>query len=102
AAGVEDVVDDHDGDPVDVEVQVRRVHDRMGRAQGQVVAIEGDVHRPERHRGVEQVAYQALQAGGEDGAAPVDPDDRQALVLGVLLDDLMGDPHECAAHVVAA
>jgi len=32
----------------------------------------------------------------------VDPDDRQALVLGVLLDDLMGDPHERAAHVVAA
>jgi hypothetical protein len=45
-----------------------------------------------------------VQTPGEDRAAAVDPDDREALgavARRVLLDDLVCDAHERAPHVVA-
>ena len=41
-----------------------------------------------------------VQPLGEVRAAAVDADERDGAV-GVLLDDLVGDPHERAAHVIA-
>ena len=48
-----------------------------------------------------QLAEHRVQAAGEQGAAGVDPDDRQALGVGVLLGDLMGDPPQRSPQVVA-
>ena len=99
AAGVEDVVDEHDRVVLEPERQVRGVHRRVDRAGGDVVAVEGDVDVAERDLGVEQVAHQPVQAGGEMRAAAVDADERDGLA-GVLLDDLVRDAHERPADVV--
>jgi hypothetical protein len=97
----EDVVDDHDRRPVDREVEVGRVDRRRLGAATEIVAVERDVELAERDLGLEQVPQQPAQAPGEHRAAAVDPDDRHAIVVGVLLDDLVSDPHERAADVVA-
>src|SRR5207237_10757011 len=85
--------------PVDGKVEVGRVDDGSGRPDREVVAIEGDVDVPERDLRLEQLAGQRVQAPGQDGSPPMDADDRDRPV-GVLLDDLVRDPHQCAAHVI--
>ena len=78
----------------------------LGR-EGEVVAVEADVDEAERDLRLEQLAGQRLQPLGEDRAATMDADDRDAdLALRprsrrVLLDDLVRDPHQRAAHVIA-
>ena len=47
-----------------------------------------------------QVGVNSLQSTGEMRATAMDADEGD-LIIRVLLDDLMGDPHERAAHVVA-
>ena len=66
AAGVEHVVDDHHRAAVDVEVDVRGVHDgRVGPARD-VVAVEADVEITQRHLGFEQSFELALQPPRQD------------------------------------
>ena len=77
------------------------VDDRLLRAAREVVAVEGDVEVAERDVGVEQLVDLGLDPSGEQCTAPVDPDDRERFGLGVLLDDLVGDAHQRAPHVVA-
>ena len=103
AAGEEDVVDEDDGAVGEVEVDVGGVDDRLrGRRLGaDVVAVEGDVDVADRQLDRGQLAEQRVQAAGEHGAAGVDPDDRQALGVRVLLDDLVGDPPQRSPQVVA-
>ena len=74
---------------------------RAGLAARQVVAVEGDVEVAERHLGAGQLADQGVQAAGEHGAAGVDADEGDGLGAGVLLDDLVRDPHQRAAQIVA-
>jgi hypothetical protein len=72
----------------------------LGRlARREVVAVERDVDLAGGQLGLQQVGDQPVQAGGEVGAAAVDPDERD-VAAGVLLDDLVGDPHERAPDVV--
>jgi hypothetical protein len=99
AAGVEDVVDEHDRVALEPEREVRVVHRRIDRPGRDVVAVEGDVEVAERHLLVEQIAHQPVQAGGEVRAAAVDADERHGLP-GVLLHDLMRDAHERPPDVV--
>ncbi len=70
-------------------------------AQGHVVAVEGDVEIAERDVDVVQLGQQLAQARGEDGAASVDPDERQLLGVPRVLRDLVRDAGECAPHGVA-
>jgi hypothetical protein len=100
AARVEDVVDDHDRHPVDVEGDVAGVDDRLVVAAADVVAVEGDVDVAVRQAGVEQVLDERVDAPAEHRAAAVDPDDREPLGLRVLLHDLVRDPYERAPDVV--
>src|SRR5688572_31723923 len=81
AAGVEDVVDEDDGPPREVEVEVGGVDDGLagGLAAADVVAVEGDVDVPERDLRPAQLADQRVQATGQDRAPGVDADERQAL-----------------------
>src|SRR6202035_2878406 len=74
AAGEEDVIDDHDGPPGDVEVDVRGVQDGGGGPACDVVAVEADVEVSERHVVVEQRLELAVQPLGEEGAAAMDAD----------------------------
>jgi hypothetical protein len=92
------------------------VDDRGAGANREIVAIKRDVYVSQRDGGVEQLARHRVQALREDGAAAVDPDqgDRAGEVSvslsggvsvslpdGVLLNDLVCDPHQRATHVIA-
>ncbi len=78
------------------------MHDRLvlGAAHGDVVAVEGDVEVAERDRRVEELLDPFPQPGGDDGAAPVNAHDGDALAAR-LLDYLVSDPHERTADVLA-
>ncbi len=79
AAGVEDVVDDHDRAAVDRELELARVDDRRARPErSEVVAVEADVDEAERDPRLQELAGQRLQPLREDRAAAVDADDRDA------------------------
>ena len=66
----------------------------------EVVAVEGDVDVAERDLAVEQLVDQALRRPASTAPRRWMPDQGD-LALGVLLDDLVRDAHERAAHVVA-
>src|SRR5262249_10871056 len=66
-----------------------------------VVAVEGDVDVAERNLGPEVLADQGVEAVGDQRAAGVDPDQRQALGIGVLFGDLMGDAHKGSPQLIA-
>jgi rhodanese-related sulfurtransferase len=100
APGIEHVVDDHDRLVVDAEVEVRGVDDRRRGPRCQVVAVERDVDVAERYARFEQLARQRLQAPRQHRPTPVNPDERHRAVR-VLLDNLVSDPHQRAAHVIA-
>src|SRR6266851_5470664 len=68
APGVENVVDHHDMPAVDVERDLRRLHLVVQSGGVEIVAIERDVERPHRRRGL-QFPVQAL---GKPGAARAD------------------------------
>ena len=72
-----------------------------GRPGADVVAVEGDVDVADRQLDPGQLAEDRVQAAGQQGAASVDSDDRQALGIGVLLGDLMGDALQRSPQVVA-
>ena len=104
AAGEQDVVDQDHGAAVELEVEVRGVDDRLGAglAVGQVVAVEGDVEVAERHLGPGQLADQRVQAAAPAplrgcGCRPAPA----GLRSRVLLDDLVRDPDQGAAQIVA-
>ncbi len=103
APGVEDVVDDHHRAPRELEVEVGGVDDRLaaGRAILDVVAVEGDVEVAERDLAAEVLADQRVQPLRDHRPAGVDPDQRQPVGFGVLLDDLMGDPNQGSPQVIA-
>jgi hypothetical protein len=101
AAREEDVVDEHHRAGAEVEVQVRGVDDGRLGPLADVVAVEGDVDVPQRDLVAGELADECVQAARDDRAARVDADQRQALGPGVLLDDLVRDPHQRAAQVVA-
>ena len=75
AAGVEDVVDEHDQAAVDAGVGQHRGLQRADTAQAQIVAIERDVDGAD----VDAAAGERLDAGGEPSrercAAGRDPDE---------------------------
>src|SRR5688572_11091302 len=48
-AGIEDVIDEDEDSPRDVEVDVGGANDGLGADGGEVVAIESDVELPDRH-----------------------------------------------------
>ena len=97
------VVDEHDRAAGEVEVEVRGVDDRLGaRVAGvDVVAVEGDVEVAERDLGAGQLADQGVEPAAEHRAAGVDADQREPSRRRVLLDDLVRDPHQRAAQIVA-
>ena len=106
AAGVEDVVDEDHGAPLELEVELRVADDglraprRLAAADVDVVAVEGDVELAEVELEVGALRDQPAQTVGERDAARVDPDERDGLEILVPLDDLVRDPRECAADGV--
>jgi hypothetical protein len=101
-AGEEDVVDEDDGESLEVEVQVRGEDDRLGVGCSglDVVAVERDVEVAERELLAGQLAHQRVDALRQDRAARVDADDRYRF-RGVLLHDLVRNPHQRAAQVLS-
>jgi hypothetical protein len=74
---------------------------RRLRRQPDVVAIERDVERAHRDLHALDLCDLPREAHGEVVAPVRDPDEDEA-VGPLTLDDLMGDPGECAADVVGA
>ena len=69
-----------------------RVQRRLAAAHVDVVAVEGDVDRAEVDLDAAELLDQPAEAVGERDAARVDADERDAVEVGVRLDDLVGDP----------
>src|SRR5687767_3415069 len=92
AAGVEDVVDEHAGHPLEREVERRRADERLrvqrriAAAQLDVVAVEGDVEGAELDLFVGSLGDQTAQTMRERDASRVDPDEREPVELRVRLD----------------
>ena len=84
AAGVEDVVDEDARAPLEGEVELRladerlRVQGRLAAAHVDVVAVEGDVERPEVDLDAAELLDQPAEAVRERDAARVDADERDA------------------------
>ena len=97
AARVEDVVHQHDRPPVEREVELRRAHERLrcerglAAADGDVVAVEGDVDGAERGLDSGALGDEAREPPRERYAAGLDPDERELVELRIALDDLVGD-----------
>ena len=101
AARVEDVVDQDDGLALEGKVEPGRLDDglRVGPllgAKGDVVAVEGDVEGAGRDARARVLLDQVAQPLGQGRAPGVDADEPERGEVGMLLDDLMGDPAEGA------
>jgi hypothetical protein len=100
AAGVEDVVDEHDRHPLEREVERGRAHERLrvpGRlaaAHVDVVAVKGDVELAEGDLDAAQLLDPPTQPLRERHAARVDADERDLAEVGIALDDLVRDPRD--------
>jgi hypothetical protein len=98
AAGVEDVVDEHDGHPFEREVEAGRADERLrvprrlAAADVDVVAMEGDVELPERDLRAGELLDALAQPLRERDTARVDADEGDAPEVGVPLDDLVREP----------
>ena len=100
--GIEHIVDQQDALVVDGELDVGVAHDRL-RADGvahQVVAIERDVERPDRHLGAADAGHQRGQAPRERHTAPLDADERQFLDAARPLEDLVGNARQRATDPI--
>src|SRR5258706_666433 len=88
AAGVEDVVAEHDDAVVERARQVGALHLRLGGDGGQVVAVERDVEDADR----DLLPFHSLDLGGDllghGDAAGADADQEKAGEVAVRLDDL--------------
>src|SRR5581483_6180889 len=102
ATRVEDVVDEDDGAPLELEVEPRLAHDRLRplrRARAthvDVVAVEGDVELAERELDAGALLDHRADALGERDAAGVDPYECDRVEVVVVLDDLVRDAAERA------
>ena len=74
---------------------------RLSPAHANVVAVEGDVDGAELDLPARQLRDQVAQALGQRDAARVDADERDALQIGVRLDDLVRDAREAALDRLA-
>ena len=101
ATGEEHVVDEHDDTVVDGEGDLRLAHHRCVTDARQVVAIQGDIDRAEREIDAFVQTDGVADAGGERVAARADADDGEEREITVPLDDLVRDPRDCPADVVA-
>src|SRR5579864_1632559 len=106
AAGVEDVVDEHDGSSLEREVELRLAHDglrmqrRLAAADADVVAVEGDVDGADLGRLARALLDQPRETLRDRDAARLDPDERDLAKVGICLDDLVRDPRERARERV--
>ena len=100
AAGVEHVVDEHDGVAAHLRQRVAALHDRGMRDPRQVVAIEGDVERPDRDRCTLVLLDERRQPSCERDAAAADADEDERVGAAVALDDLVRDARQRAADLI--
>ncbi len=97
---VQHVVDEDDGPPVDARRQLRALDHGLLRDQREVVAIEGDVERPDRHLCPLVLEDRRGDPPRERHAATLDADQQQAVRARLLLDDLMGEADRRATDLV--
>jgi hypothetical protein len=99
-ARVQHVVDEDDRLALDLEGQVGALDDRRFTEPGEVVAVEGDIERPDRQPFALVLGDRIRQSVGQRHAAALDADEHELGRPGVLLDDLVRDPHDRPADVV--
>src|SRR5215208_236552 len=103
AAGVEDVVDGDARPSAERELELAVADDRLRvewrlspTSDVDVVAVEGDVERPEREFDVGSLGDQPPKPMGDRDSACMDPDERGPVELRIPLDDLVRDANEGA------
>ena len=80
--------------------ELRALDDGLLGDEREVVAVERDVERPDRHGRALVLGDGVGDAAGERDAPALDPDEQQAVGAGLLLDDLVGEPDRRAADLV--
>ena len=96
AAGVDDVVDQHDRLARDGEGNVGAVEHRRVRGRTQIVAVERDVKLTDRQTHAVDARNVPGQPARQRHTARVDADQAQVVRTVVLFEDLMRDAHERA------
>ena len=99
AAGVQHVVDEHDGGVVDLERHVRALDERRV-AEPRVVAVELDVERADGDVRALVLRDRRGEPPCEGNAAALDADEHEPGRAGLLLDDLVGDADHRPADLI--
>jgi len=100
ATCVEDVIDEDDRHPFEIEVELRVADERLGttrRAPGahvDVVAVERDVEPAKRQLDARALRDELAKALSERDASRLDADERDGLEIVVAFDDLVRDPRQ--------
>ena len=94
AAGVDHIVDQHDGLARNGEGNVRPVEYRRVRDRGQIIAVERDVQLADRQLHAVDLLNVFCKAAGQRHTARADADQAQVVRAVVFLEDLMRDAHE--------
>src|SRR5438477_3583052 len=98
AAGVENVVDEHDDLVVDRLRQLRRLHHRLRRDRREVVAIERDVEDAERHLLPFHIGDLFRHSFADGNSPTTNADDEQIFEAAILLDDFNRHATDRAIH----
>ena len=96
AAGVDDIVDQHDCFARDREGNIGAVEHRRIRSRTQIVTVERDVQLTDRQLHTVDARNVPGQPARQRHAARVDADQAQVVRAVVLFEDLMRDAHERA------
>ena len=100
SSGVEHVIDEDRGRAANLEWQIGALHDGRMAERREVVAVEGDVERPDGEPDALVLQDRRRQAMGQWDSPALDADEDQAVRAGLLLDDLVGDANHGSADLI--
>ena len=100
AARVQHVVDEDDRPTVDARRQLGALDDGLLGDQREVITVERDVERPDRHLDAFVLADRVGDPPRQRDATTLDPDQQQAVGARLLLDDLVGEADRRATDLV--
>ena len=98
--GVQHVVDEDDRPPVDPGRQLRALDNRLLSDEREVVAVERDVERPDRHLGALVLEDRGSDPSCQRHATALDADEQQPVGARLLLDDLVRQADRRATNLV--
>jgi len=99
AAGIEDIVHQHQVHVVHGKGNVRSLKNGLRRNFGEIVAVKSDVQRPDSHFRPVYPAYPFRDALRQRDPAPANSDQHEIFRAAIALDDLVRQPLERAVNL---